>query len=313
MRSKLKKIPRLICRVEYPIEQNPYKNLYVDLTMRCNMDCNYCYNPIRAKMDMELSYFEEVCKRLPHPVDIRFLGGEPSMHPQFFDFIKTARHYNHQVYFSSNGIRYTKPKFMEELAALDVTYVAGLSMDGGHSNDDLYKLLNNRHCLDQKLAALENLHKYGIKRVCLSAIIAKNENEQVIGELIELADRYSDVVRYIHLRSAAKVGRWINTEPYTQAELKELIRPFFTEKEFHPACVREIFCTPDEGGTCCYRFRPNRRLQISLIEFATDKSAKCPKRGKILDDKFIIQPFFENMINASEVMEVEYGEVQANS
>jgi len=309
MNSVLKNVPLVPCRVEHTVEQNPYQNLYVDLTMRCNMDCNYCYNPVRSTSDMDLSYFEEVCKRLPRPVDFRFLGGEPALHPQFFEFITTARHYGHQVYFSSNGIRYTRPGFMEKLAALDVSFVAGLSMDGGSSSNDLYELLNNERCLEQKLAALKNLQKYGIKRVCLSAIITRGENEKVIGELIELARQYSDVVRYIHFRSAAKVGRWINTEPYTQSELKELVRPHFNEQQFTPSCVREIFCTEDEGGTCCYRFRPTPRLQISLIEFATQKSSMCPKRGKVLSEGFRIQPFFENMINAGEVMAEEFGEI----
>lgn len=309
MGSTFKSVPPVTCRAEYPVEQNPYQNLYVDLTMRCNMDCNYCYNPIRSRLDMDLAYFDEVCKRLPGPVDFRFLGGEPALHPLFFDFITTARQYGHQVYFSSNGIRYTRPDFMKKLAALDVSFVAGLTMDGGYSDDDLYMRLNNQHCLEQKLLALENLQKYGIKRVCLSAIIIRGENEKVIAELIELAEKYSDVVRYIHFRSAAKVGRWINTEPYTQAELKQLVQPHFNEEQFAPSCVREIYCTKEEGGTCCYRFRPTRRLQISLIEFATQKSALCPKRGKVLSEGFRIQPFFENMINAGELMAEEYGEV----
>jgi MoaA/NifB/PqqE/SkfB family radical SAM enzyme len=302
-------IPHLPCRIEHAVENNPYLNIYVDLTMRCNMDCNYCYNPQRSKLDMDLSYFEAVCKRLPGPVAYRFLGGEPALHPQFFDFIVTARHYGHHVYFSSNGIKYTDPTFMKSLEALEVSFSPGLSMDGGYSRQDFYELLNNRRCLEQKLRALDNLHKYGIGRVCLSAIVTRGANEAVIAELIELAERYSDVVRYIHFRSAAKVGRWINTEPYTLAELKELVRPFFSAEQFRSACVREIYCVPDEGGDCCYRFRPTRRLQISLIEFATLKSSLCPKRGKLLNDSFMIQPFFENMINAGEAMGAKYGEV----
>ncbi len=302
-------LPYIPCYAEYDVDNNPYQNIYIDLTMRCNMDCNYCYNPKRSKDDMDVDHFEEVCKRLPVPVKMNFLGGEPAMHPRFFDFIRTARKYDHQVFFASNGYRYTNKKFMEKLQALDVTFSPGLSLDGGSSSEEFYEILNNKRCLSKKMKALDNLHKYGIGRVCLSAIITRGVNEVVIGELLELADRYSDVVRYIHFRSAAMVGRWANTQPYTAAELTELMRPYFTAEQLQPKCVAEIFCTPEEGGDCCYRFRPNPRLQISLIEFATEKSAHCPKRGKLLPDSFRIQPFFQNMMDVGDALSVDFGEV----
>ncbi len=297
------------CHAVHDVDGNPYQNLYVDLTMRCNMDCNYCYNPERSKVDMDIGYFEEVCRRLPRPVKMNFLGGEPAMHPRFFDFLRIATRYGHKVFFASNGYRYTNENFMRELKALEVAFVPGLSLDGGYTSDGFYEILNNKRCLSIKMKALENLRKYGIGRVMVSAIVMRGVNESVIGELIDLADRYSDVIRYIHYRSAAKVGRWVDTQPYSTAELRELMRPHFTEEQLEPKCVAEIFCTPEEGGDCCYRFRPNRRLQISLIEFATEKSARCPKRGKLLHGNFRIRPFFQNMRIVGDAQSLKYGEV----
>lgn len=293
----------------YSVEDNPYENIYLDITMRCNMACNYCYSPHRMNQDMDIAYFREVCQRLPNPVFFRFLGGEPTLHPQLFDFITTAKEHGHQVFFASNGLRYNDPEFMEGLKALGGGFCPGLSIDGGSTNDDLHELLNGRKCLSQKLSALENLHKYGIGRVTLSAIIVRGLNEHVIGELLELAEHYSDVVRFIHFRNAGKTGRWIDTEPYDLAGLKEVCRPYFTDKQFRPRCAGEIFCTPDEGGDCCYRFRPTPRLQVSLVEFATPKSARCPKRGKLLSEGFKIEPFFENLILTGETLAETYGEV----
>ena len=63
-REELAPMPYVPCRMEYPVEENPFLSLGVDLTYRCNMSCTYCYNPIRSLADMELSYFEEVCRRL---------------------------------------------------------------------------------------------------------------------------------------------------------------------------------------------------------------------------------------------------------
>jgi uncharacterized radical SAM superfamily Fe-S cluster-containing enzyme len=303
-------MPVVDCNHKYSVDNNPYMNIYVDLTMRCNMDCNYCYNPLRENTDMDPMYFKEVCMRLPHPVYFKFLGGEPTMHPHFFEFIKIAREHGHQVFFASNGFNYTRTKFMSQLVALDEHFVAGLSMDGGTTHETYYKTLNNRACLQTKLKALKSLRSGGVKRVCLSAIITRDLNETVIGELLELADEYSDIVRYIHFRSAAMVGRWATTQPYTQEELIELMHTHFTTSQLTPGCVGEIFCTKEEGGDCCFRFRPTKRLQISLIEFATEKSSRCPKRGKLSMDDFTIQPFFENMINVGEKLSDQYGEVE---
>ncbi|MCH7685628.1 MAG: hypothetical protein IH899_02930, partial [Planctomycetes bacterium] len=114
--------------------------------------------------------------------------------------------------------------------------------------------------------------------------------------LLELAERHRRIVRYIHFRTAGRVGRWLNTEPYTLEELREVVRPHFTPEQFEPRCVREIHCPPGEGCGSCYRYRPTRRLQISLIEFATTRSATCTKRGQLVDREFLVRSFFENMM-----------------
>lgn len=302
-------MPNTLIQPRWHVDKNPYANLYVDLTERCNMDCNFCYNPERSKSDLDFDYFAEVCARLPSPVDWRFLGGEPSLNQRFFDLIEVALKYGHTVYFASNGYKYNDPAFMERLARWSGKVSVGLSMDGGTLDNHFYDLLNNRSCLDIKLRALENLRKYGIKRVCLSAIIVRDENERVISELYEVARNYSDVVRYIHYRSAAMVGRWVNTQPYTLEELKQLTHRLFSDEEFAPGCLREINCN-DGDGECCYRFRPSSRLQISLIEFASARSSQCPNRGKLLPDDFLIEPFFANMIDKGADLSIKHGEVK---
>lgn len=296
----------------YRVDENPYTNLYVDLTDRCNMDCNFCYNPERADSDLDIHYFREVCARLPRPVHMRFLGGEPTLNRDFFDFIDVALRHGHTVFFASNGIKYNDARFLDRLEAWSGRVTAGLSMDGGTQNNDFYLLLNNRPSLEQKMTALENLHRRGISRVCLSAIIMRGENERVIGELLELARRYQDVVRYIHFRSASMVGKWVDTLPYSLDELKDLARPYFGHSQFLPKCISEINCNRGDGE-CCYRFRPTPRLQVSLIEFATERSAQCPRRGKLLRGSFEIEPFFANMISTGEFTAERFGEVEIRS
>src|ERR1035437_7944704 len=102
------------------------------------MSCTYCYNPLRSPANMDLSYFEEVCSRLPGYVQFKFLGGEPTLHPDFTGFIRAARSHKHEVTVLSNGKRYTDSAFVKELAALDARFILGLSMDGGSNHADAY-------------------------------------------------------------------------------------------------------------------------------------------------------------------------------
>lgn len=297
-------MPHVPCRMEYPVEENPFLSLAVDLTYRCNMSCTYCYNPIRALADMKLSYFEDVCRRLPSFVEFKFLGGEPTLHPDFLGFIRAARSRKHEVTILSNGKRYTDPAFVQALAELnrDARFILGLSLDGGSSRDDVYQQINNERCLRWKMQALESLARHFQGRVEISAIIVRGLNEGVVPELLALADRYPKIVRYIHFRTAARAGRWGETAPYTLEELREIVRPHFTSDQFRPQCLWEPHCDPGQGCGACYRFRPSSRLQISLIEFATRRAASCHKRGKLVDRQFLVQSFFENVMHNSETL-----------
>ena len=279
------------------IDDIPYKNLYIDITDKCNMDCTFCYNPKRGNWFMPLSYFREICERAPHKVNIRLLGGEPTLHPNLLDFIETARYYGHEIFFASNGKMYNDKYFMEGLKHTKVRFNPGLSIDGGY-NKDHYKEINGVDCVDMKLNAARSLVEYGIKNVVLSAIIVRGLNESSISALIHMASMYPDTFRFIHFRSATQIGKWVDTEPYTMDEMKELVGQYFKEKEFRPRCYGEISCKQDSGNDCCYRFRPNKYLQISLIEFASANSMACPKRGKVDNYDFTVRPFFSDMLRA---------------
>ena len=301
-REAVAHMPHVPCRMEYPVEENPFLSLGVDLTYRCNMSCTYCYNPLRSPADMDLSYFEEVCRRLPGYVQFKFLGGEPTLHPDFMGFIRAARRRKHEVTVLSNGRRYADPAFVSVLADLDERFILGISLDGGSSRDDVYHRINNEHCLGWKMKALETLEKYFPGRVEISAIIVRGLNEDVVPELLGLANRHRRIVRYIHFRTAAKAGRWGETAPYTLEELKEVVRPYFTGEQFQPQSLWEPHCDSGQGCGGCYRFRPTPRLQISLIEFATPRAASCFKRGKLVDRHFLVQSFFENIMHNSETL-----------
>lgn len=286
------------CGTGYAIEKNPYQSIVADITNRCNMACNFCYNPGRSPQDMSLDHFEYICAKLPFPVVFKLCGGEPTLHPGILDLISTAHKHRHKVHIVSNGTRYGDRSFMNSLKELrrkGAGFSLGLSMDGGCTNKDAYEVINGRDCLEQKLDSFHSLISYGLGRVGLTAIIVRGLNEDVIPQLIELAKKHHAAVRWLHFRNAGKVGVWLDTDPYPINELKDLVRRNFSEEEFRPKCVQELHCPPGSGNECCYRFRPTDRLQVSIIEFDSERSAKCPNRGRITVNSHTIRPFFDSM------------------
>lgn len=285
-------------KIIYPYTQNPFESLFIDITNRCNMSCNFCYNPNRSQADMSLEYFKKICSDLPFPVAMKIGGGEPTLHPQLPDFIRTAHRHRHTVYIASNGLRYADRDFMQSLKQLrkeGITFSLGISMDGGYSNRAAYEHINGFDSLSKKMEAFHALVESGLGRVCLTAIILRGINEDVVPQLVSLAQKHTKAVRYIHFRNATKTGLWLETKPYTLEEMIALAKQHFRAEQFLPRCFKEVHCTPEEGRKCCYRFRPNKRLQISLIEFDSGPSLRCPKRGRILCGVDGIQPFFMSM------------------
>lgn len=295
------------CVNEFSIEKNPYSSIMVDITQRCNLKCNVCFNPVHSKrFDMDIDYFEQVCERLPRGVSFKLLGGEPTMHPKFFDFMRIANKHGHHSYFSSNGLRFLEDDFMEELASLPFSVSTGITIDGGLTNREAYEVIDGRDLLDTKLAALAQLERYNIKRVVLSAIIVRDLNEEVIGQLFDLSERNTNI-RYIMIRNVGKGGQWIDTVPYKTEELKQLCSNYFDQEQLKLSSHYGEICEPPSTNTCCYRFRPSKRVQVALIESIDEDAVDCPYKGKLIDERFVIQSFHESLIKTGNKMAVDYG------
>jgi len=282
------------------VTENPYESLTVDLTVRCNMKCSFCYDADQTRPDIDLAYFEEVCRQLRIPLGKKmlwkFVGGEPTLHPQFFELIEAAHKCGQRVFFSSNGLT-IRPgsKFVERLTALPYSVDCGVTLDGGIDHDDIYEALNGQRCAEKKM---EGLHTLLTTKhpVYISAIIVRGLNECVIPELLQLAAENRRIA-YVHFRTTAKVGRFIDVEPYTAADLAKMMEPHFTEEQRRPYSRFEIWC-PASEPKCCIRFMPNPRLCVSLVEFMSPQSTLCPKRGRLVDN-FMVEPCFESLMSVS--------------
>ena len=180
----------------------------IEITNHCNLECPICIVQNRHNYDMSK---EELGRILDGLVEkegqietINFSGGEPTMHPLFFEFLDMARAKKEisRVSVSTNGLRCaTDYSFCEEIAKRGV-YIS-LQLDA-LSNPALRVL---RGAGDQRAArekALTNLEKAGVKTTIVSTV-AKGVNDDKIGECIDLL--YSkDFILSLTFQPAAFTG-----------------------------------------------------------------------------------------------------------
>jgi len=280
---------------KWKVHESPFPIIYVDLTTRCNMKCNFCYMAGREDgHDIDVDYFEDVCKTLPNHVTFRFIGGEPTLHPRFFDIIAIAKKYRHLPTVASNGKKYLDKSFVKEMKKVGGIYSTTLS--GGTKNREAYKIIDNEDCLDWKVEAITNIAEIGVRHSVLSSIIMRGLNEDTIGDLREFAEKYPRIFRYLKVRSTLNVGRTAGPGPYTVDEFVSCIQPKYFKGEnklIYSTKTPELIDICKERR-CCYYFVYNKFLTVSFVEFGSPNSRLCWKRGK-LDNDYNLTKWFEEI------------------
>lgn len=310
------KSPRIIPK-QYPtlnnldtftIKNNPYSYIYIDLTYACNMHCHYCYNPVRTLPDIDLDYFKYVCENLPRKVQLRLLGGEPTMYEHLEEACQIAHKNGHFVSIITNGIKFVDKAYAQSIKDLGIpTLVPGLTMNGGRDRDDWYAEIDNAHCSDLKVKALENIIDVGFRKIYLAAIVIRDFNEGIIKELYDISREHPKQIKNIHYRTAGNVGRWNEKfgQPYTATELQEVVADIipgaaqpikWIRDGINPSTIKGVHINSDKLTCrgCCREYYSEPGLLISIIEFGTDNAGKCWRRGKLNPDG-TIQSFFAGM------------------
>lgn len=78
--------------------------MYYQITNRCNLECEHCGFACTSKgKDMPLEMFKEVISK-EHPEFMVLGGGEPTMHPQFWDILLTTMRYSDNIFMATNGV-----------------------------------------------------------------------------------------------------------------------------------------------------------------------------------------------------------------
>jgi 7,8-dihydro-6-hydroxymethylpterin dimethyltransferase len=218
----------------------------IDLTNRCNLDCEFCFANARACGFVYEPDFDEIVKMLmllrnqkpvPAPA-VQFSGGEPTMRKDLAKIIKKAKEIGFlQVQIASNGVRLAKePDLAQELkdAGLNTVY---LHFDGVTPETNPFLAIH--------LKAVENLKRVKLGIVLVPTII-RGKNDHEIGDIIRFAVDNISIIRGVNFQPVAFTGAASDddvkksriTIPEVLADIEAQTQRIIKKDDFYPIpCV----------------------------------------------------------------------------
>ena len=178
----------------------------IDLTNRCNLNCDFCFANARACGFVYEPAFDEIVKMMqmlrdqkPVPVPaVQFSGGEPTMRDDLVEIIKKAKELGFpQIQLATNGVRIAKePELVQQLrdAGLSTVY---LHFDGVSQKTNPYLKIHEN--------AIRNLKKASQGTVLVPTII-RGRNDHEVGDIIRFAARNISVIRGVNFQPVAFTG-----------------------------------------------------------------------------------------------------------
>jgi len=223
----------------------------VEITDQCNLTCPICYaessphkQTYRSLETIE-KMLDAIVKNEKEADIVQISGGEPTIHPQFFDILDLAKHKPiKHIMVNTNGIKIAQDKkFVEKLATYMPGFEIYLQFDSfqEHALKEL-RGLDLRHIREK---AIEHLNEFNISTT-LVVTLKKGLNDHEIGDIIEYGLKQK-AVRGVTFQPIQAAGRLEDYDPavnrLTLSEVRQKIieqSKVFTEKDIIP-----VPCHPD--------------------------------------------------------------------
>lgn len=223
----------------------------VEVTDRCNLSCPTCYamSSPRYGRHRTLAEVEQmldvVVANEGQPDVVQISGGEPTVHPQFFEILDIAKTKPiKHLMVNTNGIRIAKDEnFVKRLATYMPDFEIYLQFDS--FKKEALEQLRGEDLREVRQKAIENLNKYNLSTT-LVVTLQKGLNTDELGTIIEYALQ-QPCVRGVTFQPTQQAGRLENfneqTDRYTLTEVRNAIleqTSVFNKNDLIP-----VPCNPD--------------------------------------------------------------------
>ncbi|MBD2388788.1 radical SAM protein [Cylindrospermum sp. FACHB-282] len=231
----------------------------VEVTDKCNLSCPICYADSGAEEVSDISQQTRRHRSLEHitmmidavvanegePQIVQISGGEPTMHPEFFEILDIAksRPIKHLM-INTNGLRIAKDKsFCDRLSQ----YMPGIEIYLQFDSFEAEALqeLRGADLRGVREKAIAHLNEYNISTT-LVVTLKKGLNDHEIGKIIEYALQQK-CIRGVTFQPIQAAGRLEGFEEkrdrYTLTEVRRSILQ--QSPHFKPEDILPVPCHPD--------------------------------------------------------------------
>ncbi len=223
----------------------------IEVTDRCNLTCPTCYassSPHYGRhrtLDEIKKMLDTIVENEKEPDVVQISGGEPTIHPQFFEILDYAKQLPiRHLMVNTNGVRIAKDiGFAERLAGYMPDFEIYLQFDSLKAK--VLEKLRGEDLTGIRKKAVENLNHFNLSTT-LVVTVEKGLNDSEIGDIISFATQQKSV-RGVTLQPTQIAGRLedfdTQTNRITLTEVRREILeqfPVFESDDLIP-----VPCNPD--------------------------------------------------------------------
>lgn len=223
----------------------------VEITDRCNLTCPTCYAMSSPHYGRHRTV-EEVERMLDiivanegQPDVVQISGGEPTVHPQFFEILDIAKKKPiKHLMVNTNGIRIAKDReFVKRLAEYMPDFEIYLQFDS--FKPDALQKLRGVDLTDIRAKALEHLNEFNLSTT-LVVTVQKGVNDDETGSIIDYALKQR-CVRGVTFQPVQIAGRLEEFDPATdRITMTDVRDQILTQTDvFQPNDLIPVPCNPD--------------------------------------------------------------------
>lgn len=223
----------------------------IEVTDRCNLSCPTCYassSPShgRHRTLEEIEFMLDcIVKSEGQPDVVQISGGEPTVHPQFFDILDIAKRKPiRHLMLNTNGIRIAQDReFVRRLATYMPDFEIYLQFDS--FRPDVLLKMRGKDLTQVRLQALEHLNECNLSTT-LVCTMEKGLNDDEIGAIIRFALQ-QPCVRGVTFQPTQISGRLEGFDPESGRLTSTEIRRKIYEQSgiFQPNDLVPVPCNPD--------------------------------------------------------------------
>jgi len=223
----------------------------------CNMTCSWCYYPMGKEKMQPFGYYHTLLEAAYRGFNLLLSGGEPTLRPDFFEFVREGWHNGWSMSSITNMIKLGDRDFFDRTMSSDfvtgATYRFAMSMQ--HPKN------YNADILEQKVNALRNIERAGLKAMCCMFSITSLDELDYIREFYNASKNC-----YGMLRIRTMFKNWANKGDTSTLRLSDLHAAFLAKfADLGPVISTRV----EESNIYCLYLEMADGMQVSLSSAPT--------------------------------------------